>query len=50
MSFIGAEIDKLWIPDTVFVNPKSSFVHKVTLDNRFLLADFNTGQMAYHTR
>ena len=50
MSFIGAEIDQLWIPDTVFVNSKSSFVHRITVDNKFLLADFNTGQMAYHTR
>ena len=50
MSFVGKDIDHFWIPDTVFVNSKSSFVHKITVENRFLLADFNTGQMAYHSR
>ena len=50
MSFVGSDIDHLWTPDTVFVNSKSSFVHKITVENRFLLADFNTGQMAYHSR
>ena len=50
MSFVGKDIDHFWTPDTVFVNSKSSFVHKITVQNRFLLADFKTGQMAYHSR
>ena len=28
---------KIWVPDTFFVNGKKSFLHKITVPNRFII-------------
>ena len=34
---VGAEfINKLWVPDTFFVNEKKSYFHQATTSNEFL--------------
>ena len=50
INLIGAEVDKLWLPDTVFINSKSSDFHTVTINNRFLTVNFSNGKIIYHAR
>ena len=50
VNMIGKEVDKVWLPDTVFVNSKSSKFHDVTVNNRFLSINMNDGSVMYHIR
>ena len=47
---IGQEVEKVWLPDTVFVNSKSSKFHDVTVNNRFLSINMDDGSVMYHVR
>lgn len=42
-------LQKLWIPDTYFLNGKSSYLHKVTVPNKFIRLR-NDGQLKYSMR
>ena len=50
INLIGKEVDRVWVPDVVFVNSKSSRFHGVTINNRFLTVVFEDGYMVYHSR
>ncbi|CAH1264591.1 GABRB3 [Branchiostoma lanceolatum] len=49
LSLDGRLVERLWVPDTFLVNAKSSFLHKVTVDNR-LLRLFPDGRLLYGLR
>ncbi|KAG8202112.1 hypothetical protein JTE90_010473 [Oedothorax gibbosus] len=42
-------LQKVWIPDTYFLNGKSSYLHKVTVPNKFIRLR-NDGQLKYSMR
>ncbi|CAK9299804.1 unnamed protein product [Gordionus sp. m RMFG-2023] len=42
-------LEQIWKPDTYFHNGKESFVHSITVPNRFLRID-NNGSILYSTR
>lgn len=42
-------LQKVWIPDTFFLNGKSSYLHKVTVPNKFIRLR-NDGQLRYSMR
>ena len=50
INMIGQEVEKVWLPDTVFVNSKSSKFHDVTVNNRFLSINMDDGSVMYHVR
>lgn len=50
INLIGKEVENIWLPDTVFINSKESKFHDVTINNRFLSVNFNTGDLLYHSR
>ena len=41
-----AFLAKIWVPDTFFVNGKKSFLHKITVPNRFIRV-FPDGMVSY---
>ncbi|XP_070553899.1 gamma-aminobutyric acid receptor subunit beta-3-like isoform X2 [Ptychodera flava] len=49
ISFDARLADKIWVPDTYFVNDKKSFVHKVTVSNRMLRLHYD-GSVLYGLR
>ncbi|GIY63288.1 gamma-aminobutyric acid receptor subunit alpha-6 [Caerostris extrusa] len=49
-TFYGLEIStKVWIPDTFFLNGKSSYLHKITVPNKFIRLR-KDGQLKYSMR
>ncbi|GFY09063.1 gamma-aminobutyric acid receptor alpha-like [Trichonephila clavipes] len=42
-------LQKVWIPDTYFLNGKSSYLHKITVPNKFIRLR-NDGQLKYSMR
>ena len=50
VELIGGQIERIWVPDTIFVNTKRSKFHSGTVDNRFLKIFFNKGLVVYHAR
>ncbi|XP_077983739.1 gamma-aminobutyric acid receptor subunit beta-1-like [Glandiceps talaboti] len=49
ISFDGRLADRIWVPDTYFVNDKKSFIHEVTVSNRLLKLEPN-GSVLYGLR
>ncbi|CAH1264589.1 GABRB3 [Branchiostoma lanceolatum] len=49
LSLDGRLVEKLWVPDTFLVNSKSSFLHRVTVDNRLIRIEPN-GNILYGMR
>eukprot|EP00794_Sanderia_malayensis_P006035 gene6035-6736_t len=50
IELIGSDIEKIWVPDTIFINSKKSNFHHVTLENRFMTINLTTGEIVYHSR
>ena len=44
-----AFLSKIWVPDTYFINGKKSYLHKITVPNRFVRISAN-GQISYSQR
>lgn len=44
-----AFLAKIWVPDTYFLNAKKSYLHKITVPNRFVRI-FPTGKVSYSQR
>ena len=44
-----AFLSKIWVPDTYFVNGKKSYLHKITVPNRFVRISA-AGQISYSQR
>ena len=44
------QLDDIWLPDTIFINSKSSNFHQITVENRFVTIYLWSGLMVYHSR
>ena len=44
-----AFLAKIWVPDTFFINGKDSYLHKITVPNRFVRIS-PTGKVSYSQR
>ena len=50
INIVGNKAEDFWLPDTVFVNSKSSTYHSVTVENRFITINLSSGMILYHAR